>query len=52
MKGFIITSLVDDLNIFVAPGSGIISCIKSELITAFEMVDLGPLAFYVGLKVT
>ena len=51
MKGPIITSFVDDLNIFALPGSGIISRIKSELTTAFEMVDIGPLAFYVGLKV-
>ena len=33
-------------------GSGIISRIKSELAAAFDMVDMGPLAFYVGLKVT
>ena len=51
MKSSIITSFVDHPNIFAPFGIGIISRIKSELTTAFEMVDLGPLAFYVGLKV-
>ena len=52
MKDPIITSFVNDLNIFASFGSRIISCIKLELTMAFEMVDMGPLAFYVGLKVT
>ena len=52
MKGLIIKSFVDDLNIFALPGSRIISCIKSEFTTAFKKGDIGPLAFYVGLKVT
>ena len=52
VRGPIITTFVDDLNIFAPRGSGIISRIKSELAAAFDMVDMGPLAFYVGLKVT
>ncbi len=52
VNGPIITTFVDDLNISAPCGSGIISRIKSELTTAFEMVDMGPLAFYMGLKVT
>ena len=52
IKNSIITSFIDNLNIFALLGSGIISCIKSELTTAFEMVNMGPLVFYVGLKVT
>ena len=47
----IITTIVDDLNIFAPAGSGIIKRIKEELAAAFDMVDMGPLAFYVGLKV-
>lgn len=46
------TTFVDDLNIFALPGSGIIQQIKRELAAAFDMVDRGPLAFYVCLKVT
>lgn len=52
VRGPIITTFVDDLNIFAPRGSGIISRINSELAAAFDMVDMGPLAFYVGLKVT
>lgn len=52
VRGPIITTFVDDPNIFAPRGSGIISRIKSELAAAFDMVDMGPLAFYVGLKVT
>lgn len=50
--GPIITTFVDDLNIFAPRGSGIISQIKSELAAAFDMVDIRLLTFYVGLKVT
>ena len=52
MKSLIITSFIDNLNICTPPRNRMISCIKSKLITAFEIVDMGPLAFYVGLKVT
>lgn len=31
--------------------SGIIYCIKVELTTAFSMVDIGPISFYIRLKV-
>lgn len=48
----IITTFVDDLNIFAPAESGIIKRIKGELAAAFNMVDMGPLAFYVSLKVT
>ena len=48
----IITTFVDDLNMFAPRGSGILPRIKSELAAAFDMVDMGPLAFYVGLKVS
>lgn len=52
VQGAIITTFVDDLNIFTPAGSGIMKRIKGELASAFDMVDIGPLAFYVGLKVT
>lgn len=52
VQGPIITTFVDDLNIFATSGSGIMQLVKKELAAAFDMVDMGPLAFYVGLKVT
>lgn len=32
-------------------GSGHISRVKAELAAAFSMVDMGPISFYLGLKV-
>lgn len=48
----IITTFVNNLNIFATAESVIMKRIKTELAIAFDMVDMGPLAFYVGLKVT
>lgn len=47
----IITTFVNDFNIFAPPRSGVIQRIKKELAAAFDMVDMGPLAFYVCLKI-
>ena len=52
VQGPIITTIVDDLIIFAPKGSKIIKRIKEELAAAFDMVDIGPLAFYVCLKVS
>lgn len=52
MQGLIITTFIDDFNIFASPGSGIIQQIKREPAAVFDIVDMGPLAFYVGLKFT
>lgn len=48
----IVTTFVNDLNIFALRKSKIISQIKSELAPAFNMTDMRPFAFYVRLKVT
>lgn len=32
-------------------GSGIVERVKAELAAAFSMVDMGPISFYLGLKV-
>lgn len=32
-------------------GSGTIEKVKRELIASFEMIDIGPSSFYLGLKV-
>lgn len=52
IKGPIITTFVNNFNIFALYSSRIISRIKSTLTTAVEIVDMGLLAFYVRLKVT
>lgn len=49
--GPIITTFVDNLNIFALFKSEIILQIKSELATAFDMVDIRPFKFYGRLKV-
>lgn len=48
----IITTFVDDFNIFASVKNEIMKRIKEKLATTFDMVDIGPLGFYIGLKVT
>lgn len=43
---------MNDLNILALYKSEIISRLKLELTSTFEIVDIGPLAFYIGLNVT
>lgn len=42
---------VDAIKIMGMKGSGVIDRVKAELIAAFSMVDMGPISFYLGLKV-
>lgn len=42
---------IDDIKIIELKGSKAIKKIKKELVLAFEMVDMGPISFYLGLKV-
>ena len=51
MKGPIVTSFVDDLNIIGPKGSPMITEVKKQLKLAFKMVDMGPISYYLGLKV-
>lgn len=48
----IITTFVNDLNIFALTKSGIKKQIKEKLCIAFNIIDIEPLAFYINLKVT
>lgn len=43
---------VDDIKIMEAKNFGVISLVKEELIAIFEMVDMGLISFYFGLKVS
>lgn len=47
----IISIFVDDIKIIGVKESGHIKRFKQKLATAFEMVDMGPISFYLGLKV-
>ncbi len=42
---------VDDIKIMWPKRSGAIEKVKRELAAAFEMVDMSPISFYLGLKV-
>lgn len=42
---------VNDIKIMAPKDSGIIEHIKSKLTLAFSMIDIGPVSFYLGLKI-
>lgn len=50
LDGPIISIFVDDIKIIAPKRSGIILWVKAELTAAFLMVDMGPISFYLGLK--
>ena len=51
LDGPIVSTFVDDIKIMAPKGSGMIERVKAELASAFSMVDMGPISFYLGLKV-
>ena len=51
IRGPIVTSFVDDLNIIGPKGSPMISEVKKQLNIAFKMVDMGSISHYLGLNV-
>lgn len=51
LDGPIVSKFVDDIKIIGPKGSGAIQRVKAELAAAFSMVDMGPISFYLGLKV-
>lgn len=51
LDGPIISTFVDDIKIMEMKGSGTIQRVKSKLAATFSMVDMGPISFYLGLKV-
>ncbi len=52
INGPIVSTFVDDIKIMGAKNFGIIARVKQELTAAFEMADMGPISFYLGLKVS
>lgn len=51
LNGQVVSVFVDDIDIKGMKESGVINKVKAELIAAFSMVDMGPISFYLGLKV-
>lgn len=51
LNGPIVGTFVDDIKIMGIKGSGFIERVKAELAATFAMVDMGPISFYLGLKV-
>lgn len=51
LNGPIVSTFVDDIKIMGVNGIGFITKVKAELAAAFSMVDIGPISFYLGLKV-
>lgn len=51
IKDSILSIIIDDIKIIVSKRSEIIKKIKQKLIAAFFMVDMGPISFYLGLRV-
>ena len=52
LNGSIVSTFVDDIKIMGIKRSGFIERVKAELAAAFSIVDMGPISFYLGLKVT
>lgn len=51
LNGQVVSVFVDDIEIKGMKGSGVINKVKAEQITAFSLVDIGPISFYLGLNV-
>lgn len=47
----VVSTFIDDIKIMASKDSKIILQIKSELAAIFSIVDIGPISFYLGLKV-
>ena len=51
LKGPVLSVFVDDIKIMAPKDSGIIKRVKAELTAAFSMSDMGPISFYLGLRI-
>ncbi len=45
------STFVNDIKIMGPKNTEVIAKVKMELTAAFKMVDMGPISFYLGLKV-
>jgi hypothetical protein len=51
INGPIVSTWVDDINVFGQKGANHVSKVKQELSKAFEMVDMGEVHYYLGLTI-
>lgn len=51
INGPVVSTFVDDIKIMGVKRSGMTEKVKRELMSAFSMVDMGPISFYLSLKV-
>ena len=51
LDGPIVSTLIDNIKIRAPKDSGMIEQVKLELTFAFSMIDMGPISFYLSLKV-
>lgn len=51
LDGPVVSTFVNDIKIIAPKDSGMIEWIKLEFTFAFFMIDMGPISFYLGLKV-
>ncbi len=51
LKGPVLSVFVDDIKIMAPKDSRIIQRVKTELTASFSMSDMGPISFYVGLRI-
>lgn len=42
---------IDNIKIIESKGNRFIQKLKNDLTTAFSMLDIGPISFYLGLKI-
>lgn len=52
INGPIMSIFVNDIKIIGSKNSGVIARVKQELTAVFKMVDIRPISFYLGLKVS
>lgn len=52
INGPIVSTFVDNIKIMGVKDSGMIGRVKQELTAAFDMANMGPISFYLGLKVS
>lgn len=51
LDGPVFSTFINDIKIMAPKNSRIIEQVKSELTSAFSMIDMDPVSFYLGLKV-
>lgn len=51
LNSLIVSTFIDDIKVMTWKGSGIIYYVKAKLIVVFLIVDMGPISFYLKLKI-